>query len=254
MKKKCAIFTMARNENIFLPIWLRYYSNFFAPEDIFILDHLTDNGSTDNLNCNVVRLDYELAYDEHWRVETFQNKVQELLQEYQCVICTDTDELLFTEQMPLNELIDNFLSTDQQYLTCTGYEIMQNEKIEMPFDTNLGLMEQRSFWFRNGGMDKSLITKLPLAWSYGFHDICAPDAVKNYSYDLILLHLHRFDWRLMLQRHLEHFTWKQKERQGISWHYLLNKESDIRAVFESNINDLVEIHTSVKDTLLNLGL
>jgi uncharacterized protein YxjI len=254
MKRKCAVFTMARNERVFLPIWLNYYSKFFPQEDIFVLDHLTDDGSTENLKCNVLRLDYELAYDEEWRVTTFQNKVKELLSSYECVICTDTDELLFSPNLPLDKLIDEFLLTDQFFLTCTGYEIMQNEQLETAFNVNGGLLKQRSFWFRNGGMDKSLITKIPLYWELGFHNVFAPTNVKNYAYDLICLHLHRFDWQLMLERHLEHFSWKQKERHGISWHYLLNQEADIRAVFESPINHLVAIPENIKETLLKIGL
>jgi len=252
MKRKCAVFTMARNERVFLPIWLNYYSKFFPQEDIFVLDHLTDDGSTENLKCNVVRLDYELAYDEEWRVMTFENKVNELLNSYECVICTDTDEFLFSPILPLDNLIDTFLNSENQFLTCTGYEIMQNEQCEMSFDVNKGLLEQRSFWFRNGGMDKSLITKIPLSWSLGFHSII--NYTNNYCYELINLHLHRFDWELMLERHLEHFSWKQKERHGISWHYLLNQEADIRAVFESPINDLVAIPENIKETLLKIGL
>ena len=38
-KKSRAVVTMAQNENIFLPVWWKYYSRFFAPEDIYVLDH-----------------------------------------------------------------------------------------------------------------------------------------------------------------------------------------------------------------------
>jgi hypothetical protein len=38
-KKKCAVFTIVQNENIFLPIWLKYYSKYFDPKDIYILNH-----------------------------------------------------------------------------------------------------------------------------------------------------------------------------------------------------------------------
>ncbi len=42
-----AVVTMVHNEAVFLPIWLRYYSRFFSPEDIYVLDHETTDGSTD---------------------------------------------------------------------------------------------------------------------------------------------------------------------------------------------------------------
>ena len=37
---------MVYNEAVFLPIWLRYYSRFFAPDDIYVLDHESTDGST----------------------------------------------------------------------------------------------------------------------------------------------------------------------------------------------------------------
>jgi hypothetical protein len=252
MKKKCAVFTKARNERVFLPIWLNHYSKFFPQEDIFVLDHLTDDGSTENLQCNVERLDYELAWDEDWRMKIVQNKVQELLNFYECVIYTDTDELIFSPHLPLDKIIDEFLLTEQSFLTCTGYEIMQDENTEKAFDFNLTIMEQRSFWFKCHIYDKTLITKIPLNWSYGFHEILQLE--KNYHQELILLHLHRIDWKYMLERHLEHFSWKQKERYGISWQYQLSQESDIRAFFESYINDLVEIPENIKENLVKIGL
>ena len=36
-----ALVTMVHNEPVFLPIWLRYYSRFFAPDDIYVLDNDT---------------------------------------------------------------------------------------------------------------------------------------------------------------------------------------------------------------------
>ena len=45
-KKSRAVITMAKNESVFLPIWWRYYAQFFLPEDIYILDHESTDGST----------------------------------------------------------------------------------------------------------------------------------------------------------------------------------------------------------------
>ena len=46
-RKRRAVVTMVHNESVFLPIWLRYYSRFFAPEDIYVLDNDSTDGSTD---------------------------------------------------------------------------------------------------------------------------------------------------------------------------------------------------------------
>ena len=41
-EKRRAVQTMVQNEAVFLPIWLRYYSRFFAPDDIYVFDHEID--------------------------------------------------------------------------------------------------------------------------------------------------------------------------------------------------------------------
>jgi hypothetical protein len=44
--RRCrAVVTMAHNEAVFLPIWWKYYARFFAPEDIYIIDHDTTDAS-----------------------------------------------------------------------------------------------------------------------------------------------------------------------------------------------------------------
>ena len=36
-RRRAAVFTIVRDEPVFLPIWLRYYGATFAPEDTFVL-------------------------------------------------------------------------------------------------------------------------------------------------------------------------------------------------------------------------
>ena len=46
---RVAVMCMARDEATFIPIWLNYYSaQGFAPEDIYVLDHMTRDGSLDD--------------------------------------------------------------------------------------------------------------------------------------------------------------------------------------------------------------
>lgn len=66
MKKKCAIFTIAKNEDYFLPKWIKHYKKYFDVSDIYILNHQSSDGSTDNLDVNVVDVFNELAFDHNW--------------------------------------------------------------------------------------------------------------------------------------------------------------------------------------------
>ena len=42
----CAIMTYVHNEAHTLPIWIRYYLRHSRAQDLYILDHNTDDGST----------------------------------------------------------------------------------------------------------------------------------------------------------------------------------------------------------------
>jgi hypothetical protein len=46
-KRPAAVFTIVREEAVFLPIWLRYYAAHFAPEDIYVLHHVVPGGPED---------------------------------------------------------------------------------------------------------------------------------------------------------------------------------------------------------------
>ena len=46
-RRAAAVFTIVREEAVFLPIWLRYYAAHFAPEDIYVLHHVVPGGPED---------------------------------------------------------------------------------------------------------------------------------------------------------------------------------------------------------------
>jgi hypothetical protein len=211
MKKKCAVFTIVKNESFFLPIWLKYYKKYFNDSDIYVLDHQSTDGSTNNLTVNVVPIVNELAFDHQWLCDTVQNQQAKLLEEYECVIFAESDELLYSTSYPLNELINKFLSdTHVNYITCVGHEVIQNLDTETPMLEGEELFKKRNYWFDYGDYDKTLISKIPLTWIWGFHLTRVGE--KKYGYDLHMAHLHRCDFELMLKRHEERANkWKLKD-------------------------------------------
>ena len=46
-RRAAAVFTIVREEAVFLPIWLAYYAAHFAPEDIYVLHHVVPGGLED---------------------------------------------------------------------------------------------------------------------------------------------------------------------------------------------------------------
>src|SRR6476619_6562901 len=104
-----ALPTMVYNERIFLPIWLRHYSRFFAPEDIYVIDHATTDGSTDA--GGFVRIPVEHpSDDDYWRVEVVEHEQRELLDRYDVVLATDVDEIVAPDPRvgTLGDYIDEF--------------------------------------------------------------------------------------------------------------------------------------------------
>ena len=88
-----AAVTMAYNEPVWAPAWARHYARQVGAEHCLVLDHGSDDGSTDGLPVPVRRL-ARSPLDDAWRVEQVAAVVQDLLGRDDAVIHTDADELL----------------------------------------------------------------------------------------------------------------------------------------------------------------
>jgi len=203
MKKKCAVFTIVKNEKYFLPIWIKHYKRYFDSSDIYVLDHQSDDGSTSNLDVNIINVENELAFDHGWLCDTVVDFQKKLLEKYTCVLFSEGDEILYSVDRELDEAIDDFILSDFRFIRFKGFEIIQFEG-EKDLLLNESIIDNRNYWFYNHLYSKILLTKDPLVWGWGFHTI------ENYKYDeitgrfgLTLLHLHKFDFELMLKRHKE---------------------------------------------------
>ena len=211
MKKKCAVFTIVKNESYFLPIWIKHYKKYFDSSDIYVLDHQSTDGSTTGLDVNVIPVINEMAFDHQWLVNTVQQQQEKLREEYESVLFAESDELVYTLEKPLNEIIDDFINDSSvTHQTCSGYEVIEdigNEKILEPGDE---IFRNRNFWFEHEMYSKTLLSKIPLRWIWGFHS--AINVSINKKYNLFLCHLHRCDFEFMLKRHEERATkWKLKD-------------------------------------------
>lgn len=169
MKKPFAIFTIAKDESVILPIWLKHYRNTFANEDIYVLDHQTKDGSTKNIGVNVIPIFNPEAGRHTWLVEQAQAFQNKLLEHYEVVLYTDADEIIYTiEDKSLLDVLQEFRQSDHQYVNCVGYELVQKMEEEEQLNLLLPIMHQRNNWTREPMYDKPLITKIPLQYREGF--------------------------------------------------------------------------------------
>jgi hypothetical protein len=211
MSARAAVVTMVRDEAIFLPIWLRYYGQFFAAADVYVLDHGSSDGSTGGAGFVRVPVVHDVV-DWGWHRDTLQRQQHELLRSYEIVLVTDVDEIVAPDpgSGTLGDYLDVF---DRSFVTCLGREVIHQPESEPPFDLARGVFEQRHWWFANPAYSKSLLAREPMHWHGGMHarvdGAVAEDGV------LHLVHLHRMDYELCLARH--------RQRAGVPWN-----ERDVR--------------------------
>ena len=166
-----AVFTICRNEGGYLPVWLRYYRQYFSDEDIYILDNGSNDGSTSNLSAHV-RLVLSAKYsDHHWLLNTVQNQTRDLLNlGYKYVLFTEIDEMVVPDpkKYPLG-LMDYIRRTRQKSVRVHAFDVRHDVKTEAKLDLRQPVLKQRRFWMRHDLYDKPLLTSVELHWTPGFH-------------------------------------------------------------------------------------
>lgn len=211
-----AVITIVRNENVFLPIWLRYYSQFFKAEDTYVLDHQCTDGSTDD--GDFIRIPVSrTVFGTGWQRDLVQRYQHELIDRYDVVLYTDVDEIVAPDPRycDLGGYIDRF---DQDFATCQGYEILHMKEDEPPFDHTMPVLTQRSTWYPNPLYSKSLLASVPMLWHGGFHERF--DRQQKIDPNLYLIHLHRMDYSTCLKRHQERRSFPRAQPDlDLSWGY-----------------------------------
>lgn len=215
VKRKCALFVMVQNENVFLPIWLKYYTKFFHADDLFVLDHRSEDGSVDRCAAKYsfrrIRLEYPFSFDHLW-FRFVANAMQEkLLKYYEYVIFTDVDEIIIPDPDYYSGLDEYIMKLKKKYVRCTGYELINMKEKEKPYESEKSVLSQRDYWYRTPFYDKTLISSQMLNWTIGFHRV--KQIIKNHDKKLLLVHLHKLDYDLCWNKSLERskLEWSQEE-------------------------------------------
>ena len=250
MKKKFAVFCPLKDEFTFSLIWHKYYSKFLPKEDIYILDFKST--APISLNCNIVQTDKNIldAWELFAEIKKFH---QTLLEQYEYVIPTDVDEILFHPN-GLDSFIKD-LKTDTA--KAVGYEIIHLPDKEPPCDQTKNILAQRNYWFRSSQhYDKTLITNKPLNWHIGLHGVHGVDQnTPHEDSDLLLVHLHRFDYTACVNRHLAYAEkqWSEKTiKNNNNWHYRTKDTAEINNwYFTNSVKHITKIPTDLK-TLIDI--
>jgi hypothetical protein len=214
--RNVAVFTCVADESFFLPIWLRYYSRFIEPENLYVLDHDSTDGSTDG--DGFVRIPvHNPVTDWAWLWGLVQAEQHRLLESYDTVLYTDVDEIVVPDPA-YGDLGRYLIEFDDDFVTCRGWEMLHDPEAEPALDPAAPIMTQRQWWFRNTGYDKPLLARVPMLWRGGFHGR-TDGAIKD-DPRLFLVHLHRVDYERCLYRHRQRVArpWKP-EQLANGWGY-----------------------------------
>lgn len=223
---RCAVFTLVRDEAVFLPIWLRYYSRFFDASDMHVLDHGSTDGSTQGGPFVRVPIEHP-KIDVVWFRDKVQAYQHELLRRYDAVLYVDVDEIVAPDPSwgTLGDYLDVFRSLGSSIARCRGYEMIHVRDSEPSLDLSRPIMEQRCHWFANRMYSKPALAQVPLQWTPGFHECRGlkqePDP------NLYLIHLHRMDYELCRERHRARAVaaWNERDVKH-SWYYQMRVQDE----------------------------
>jgi hypothetical protein len=219
-RRAAAAFTIAQNEPVMLPLWLQYHERHFAGRDLYVLDHDSTDGCAEQLagRCHVIPVHRSTSFDHRWlraTVEAFQSF---LLQSYATVLFTEVDEFVVPDPRHYSGLADYIARMAAPAVRCVGFEVVQQPD-EPPLDFDEPILRQRSSWHASSDYGKRVLSRIPLAWSEGFHhEYNAPDDPPDPA--LMLIHLHRVDYQRCLARHRSSAEreWSQEDvARGDGW-------------------------------------
>lgn len=239
MKK--AVFTIVKNEMFFVNKWFEYYSKYFDSNDIYILDHESIDGSLDLLQdkCNIIRVENPIHFNHTWLNETVKNFQKKLLESYDVVVFAEADEFIIPINCKLSEYIENF---KDDYVTCQGIELLHSGKDYEPH--KLILEQKDKFVVSNKFGTKTLISRIPLNWTLGFHWL--NDKPNKIDENLLCVHLHWFDYNVFIQRAKQRLEFKHLNEKGNLG--IQNKHTELTA-YENEFWNFQK-HTDYSDIII----
>lgn len=223
---KSAIFTLEHREDFFLPIWIKYYSKHFAPEDMYILAHNSDKIETD---CNVEYLNTDEIFNHDWLLNVVHSKQKELLEKYDYVVFTDCDEIIIPTDCTLKEFLDN--ATEDGY-RCDGWEIQEN------------------VMYHSYGFCKTLITKVPLKYVHGYHTAVPEFPIYK---TLPMYHIKRISYKEAWERNLRLLEEKWDSfavNNRLSWQNRIPNEEEFKESFYAKGDGIIPVPQEILDKIL----
>lgn len=247
-----AVFTIVHREAHFIRKWAQHYRHELGPDAaLYVLQHLTSptddepsQGVISQLQAaydlRVIQVYSGIAYYEAW-LATLASRFQRFLfSSHPAVVFTSADQYLVHRAMPLGEYLSVWRrKVGHAVLIPQGYEIVQSQA-ERPLDVEQPWLKQRHWCTPSADMTRPIIATYPLEYAPKFQRASNVPLKQQPDPDLFLLHAHRIDHALCLERHrqINSQPWNMYERlSGLYRYNLIDDHELLWRWFSSNPDD-----------------
>ncbi len=207
-----AIFTIAKDEPVFLEKWLAYYGERFAMLDTYVLDHHSVVSSPlselEFQSVHWIPVRHPLSFDSRWLTNLATSFHKFLRSSYDTVVFTAVDEFLVMRD-PDEDLYEH-LRLRTKAAHCCGYEVVHREEEPALDFAQQPWLSQRTWWYPCQRYSKPIAYNSPIYWNQGTGFARAANISPTWrDEELLLLHLHRIDYDYCLRRH--------RQRAALAW-------------------------------------
>jgi hypothetical protein len=170
-------------------------------------------------DTNVIRVYRDKSFDHTWLRKQVENFAAFLLGSYDTVTFAEADEIITPNPYKvwdgsLTAWLDDWYQKGEPAARCTGYEVIHKLGDEPDLDLDEvrasrgRVLKDRGWWYPSRLYSKILTWRVPPRWCNGFHEAYRPMTPDGGSMpmdlledpQLLLLHLHRVDWRVAVMR------------------------------------------------------
>lgn len=211
--------TYCRNEKNFLPLWIKYYGEQFGLDNLYVIDDNSDDGSTNDLPVDVIRVP-EIRDGEFnvTRMTFVGNFARALFELYDVLLFCDTDEFVIPDPEKYDGLRDYIEKQPDNVLAvgAMGLNMVHATKAEAPIDLSKPLLGQRQLAKFLPLMCKPSIKWVLGHWSAATHGVNAPYEVDP---DLWMFHFKYGDEGLLQEAadHRRAMVEADGRSSGTSW-------------------------------------
>ncbi|WP_310962373.1 glycosyltransferase family 2 protein [Nocardioides terrisoli] len=174
---RVAVVTMVRDEGTVLPLWLSHYADQVGEDNLYIVDDSSEDGSTDDLPCNVLRVPpVREGKFESSRMRAVSGLADGLLGLYDAVVFCDADEFLVPDPAQyagLRDVVAAHAARGAEAVGTLGFNVVQHLGVEPALDLTAPVLTQRHYAVFVPTMCKPSINLSGSAWVAASHGIRA---------------------------------------------------------------------------------